>query len=61
MENNNVSKEYLEKLITGLIDAGEDREELSLWRDLYDVLSREELRALLDNLEKELKNLKEAK
>lgn len=57
MTTNNTSKEYLEKIITELVKAGEDKEELSMWVELYDVLSPEELETLINNLEKELKDL----
>lgn len=57
MTTSNVSKEYLGKLIAELVEAGEDEEELSVWIDLYDLLSPEELATLIRNLEKELKDL----
>lgn len=57
MTTNNTSKEYLEKIITLLVEAGEDKEELSMWIELYDILSPEELKTLIKNLEKELKDL----
>jgi hypothetical protein len=57
MTINNISKEYLEKLIAELVKAGEDKIELSMWLDLYDLLSPEEREALISNLEKELKDL----
>lgn len=55
------SKEYLEKLITDLCKEGEDKEELSLWLNLYDTLNESERMALINNLEKELKDLKNLK
>lgn len=58
MTTNNISKEYLEKLIAGLVKEGEDKAELSMWLDLYDLLSPEERETLVNNLEKELKDLK---
>ncbi len=57
METNNISKEYLKKLTTELVKIGENKEELSMWIDLYDLLSTEERNTLINNLEKELKNL----
>ncbi|MFA6896651.1 MAG: hypothetical protein WC242_05645 [Candidatus Paceibacterota bacterium] len=57
MTINNISKEYLEKLIAELVKAGEDKTELSMWLDLYDLLSPEERETLVNNLEKELKDL----
>lgn len=54
----NTSKEYLEKIIIELCKIGEDKEELSMWIDLYDALSGEERVTLIGNLEKELKDLK---
>jgi len=57
MTTNNTSKEYLEKIITELVKNGEDKEELSMWIELYDVLSPEELETLTKNLEKELRDL----
>lgn len=58
MTLNNISKEYLEKLITELCKNGEAEEELSMWIDLYDILSKEEKISLIKNLETELQNLK---
>jgi hypothetical protein len=60
MTNTN-SKENLEKLIDELCNVGEDREELTLWLNLYDILSEEEKSTLVANLEKELKQLKALK
>lgn len=57
MTTNNITKEYLEKLVADLVKNGEDKEELSMWIELYDVLSKEELEKLINNLEKELKDL----
>ncbi|OGJ09449.1 hypothetical protein A2356_01205 [Candidatus Nomurabacteria bacterium RIFOXYB1_FULL_39_16] len=57
MTINNTKKEYLEKLIADLVKNGEDKEELSMWVDLYDLLSPEEREALVHNLEKELGDL----
>ncbi len=57
MITNNITKEYLEKLVASLVKNGEEKEELSMWLDLYDVLSPEELEKLINNLEKELKDL----
>lgn len=57
MTINNTTKEYLEKLVADLVKNGEDKEELSMWLDLYDVLSPEELEKLINSLEKELKDL----
>jgi len=57
MTINNISKEYLGKLIAELVKAGEDKVELSMWLDLYDLLSQQEREALISNLEKELKDL----
>jgi len=59
MTTNNISKEYLEKLIDDLVKEGEDKAELSMWVDLYDLLSPEERETLAVNLEKELKDLQE--
>lgn len=61
METNNTSKEYLEKLITELCEAGEAKEELSMWIDLYDAMSKEELKKLINNLERELDDLQKLK
>jgi len=61
MTTNNISKEYLEKLIDDLVKEGEDKAELSMWVDLYDLLSPEERETLAVNLEKELKDLNELK
>jgi hypothetical protein len=61
MPTNSITKEYLEKLITDLVGAGEEKEELSIWIDLYDILSSEERNKLVHNLEKELKDLQELK
>ena len=58
MDKNNLSKEYLEKIVDELCKAGEDRRELSIWVDLHNILSEEERQKLLDNLEKELKDLR---
>lgn len=58
MPTNNTSKEYLEKIITELVKNGEDKEELSVWIELYDILSPPELEKLINNLEKELKDLR---
>jgi len=60
MTNNN-SKEYLEKLVVELCKEGEDKEELSLWVDLYDALTEDERTKIIFNLEKELKALKALK
>lgn len=57
MQINNTSKEYLKKLVADLVKNGEDKIELSMWVELYDVLSPEELKTLINNLEKELKDL----
>jgi len=57
MTTSNISKEYLEKLIANLVKEGEDKAELSMWLDLYDLLSPEERETLVNNLEKELKDL----
>ncbi|MFZ3011946.1 MAG: hypothetical protein WA060_03055 [Minisyncoccia bacterium] len=59
MTTSNTTKEYLQKLITDLVKNGEDKEELSVWLDLYDLLSPEERTTLVGNLEKELKDLQE--
>jgi hypothetical protein len=61
MEKNNLSKEYLEELIEKLVKAGEDKEELSLWVELYDVLTEEERAKIIANLEKELQDLQSLK
>ena len=61
MTTNNISIEYLEKLIDDLVKEGEDKAELSMWVDLYDLLSPEERETLAVNLEKELKDLNELK
>ncbi|MFA5999838.1 MAG: hypothetical protein WC783_02565 [Candidatus Paceibacterota bacterium] len=58
---NNNSKEYLEKLINDLCKEGEDKDELTLWLNLYDALTEDERTALIDNLEKELQQLKNLK
>ncbi len=58
MEPNNISKEYLEKLVAKLVQVGESQTELSLWIDLCDILSDEERRKVILNLEKELNDLK---
>ena len=57
MPHNNNSKEYLENIIANLCKKGEDKEELSMWIDLYDAMSPEEQKSLIENLEKELKDL----
>jgi len=57
----NTTKEYLEKLTNELCKEGENREELAIWVDLYDAMSGEERKTLIDNLEKELKGLQELK
>ena len=57
MTINNTKKEYLEKLIADLVKNGEDKEELSMWLDLYDLLFPEERETLVNNLKKELKDL----
>lgn len=57
MTTSNITKGYLEKLISELVKNGEDKEELSMWIDLYDILSPEERETLIGNLEKELRDL----
>ncbi len=61
MKNSKTSKEYLEKLVSDLRKEGEDKGELSIWVNLYDALSPEEQKALIDNLEQELKELQNLK
>ena len=61
MTVNNTTKEYLEKLVADLMKSGEDKEELSMWVDLYDLLSPEERETLVNNLEKELRDLETLK
>ena len=58
MKQFNMSKEYLEKLITELCENGEDKDELSMWILLYDAMSDDEKKCLIENLEKELGDLK---
>lgn len=58
METNNISKEYLEKLVAELVTLGENQEELSMWIELYDTLSEEERKKIILNLEKESKDLR---
>lgn len=57
MTTSNIQKEYLEKIVTELVELGEDKKDLSLWIEIYDVMSPEEQGKLLQNLEKELEDL----
>lgn len=57
MLKTNLTKEYLEKLVSDLIGLGEDQEELSIWVDLYDAMNDMEKTKLIKNLEKEIKQL----
>lgn len=57
----NTSKEYLENLITELVKVGESKEELSMWLELYDILSPEEREKIVGNFEKELEQLRKLK
>jgi hypothetical protein len=54
----NTSKEYLAKLILELSEEGENKEELHLWYNLYDLMEKKEIEDLIINLEKELEQLK---
>ena len=57
MKQLNLSKEYLEKLINELCENGEDKKELSMWTLLYDAMSDDERKSLIENLENELIDL----
>ena len=46
------------ELIDELIQLGDDRDELEFWKSIYPNISADEQRALVSNLEKELKELK---
>ena len=61
MDNTNTTKENLAKIIGELSQVGENRDELNLWLNLYDILTDVERNTLFTNLEKELGQLKSLK
>jgi len=54
-----LSKANLESLLKELSVLGEDQAELDLWANIYDALNEQEKTELIENLEKEVKGLKE--
>ena len=56
-----MTKENLEKLIEQLIELGEDKNELEIWKNIFPDLDDEEKTKLLKNLEDELNQLKALK
>ncbi|MEK7608784.1 MAG: hypothetical protein AAB495_04355 [Patescibacteria group bacterium] len=55
-----MEKSLLEKIIAELITLGEDAEELSVWKELWDALGEESQAALLKNLGEEAGKLRSA-
>lgn len=51
------TKQNLNSLIDELVVLGEDRESLSLWNDIFDILEESEQIELITNLEKEREQL----
>jgi len=59
--SDNLSKEYIHKIIEELVSLGEDKEELSLWLTMYEAMIPEEQKKLVKNLEDELEELQKLK
>jgi hypothetical protein len=52
-----MNKQELSAIAEKLIRAGEDKEEMEYWLDIYDDLPEEEKKNLADNLQNELQAL----
>ena len=50
----NMNKEDLEKIITKLIELGEDKDELDYWLDIFDDLSADKQKEVFSNFQEEL-------
>lgn len=59
--SDNYTKTHLQELIRALVNEGESKEELFLWFDLFEAMDAGEQKKLLQNLEKELEDLKKLK
>ena len=49
-----MNKEDLEKIITKLIELGEDKDELDYWLDIFDDLSADKQKEVFSNFQEEL-------
>lgn len=52
-----MNKEELQKIISKLIELGEDKDELTYWFDIFDDLSEEKQKEVFSNLQEELTKL----
>jgi hypothetical protein len=54
-----LGKERIEfdRLVSGLVSLGEDREELTFWSDIFETLDDDQKHELIANLSKELGDL----
>ena len=53
-----MNKNKLKILIDELTELGEDKKELALWHDLFEILDEKEQEKIMENLRSEIKELK---